>query len=59
MFFYSNNISIFEAINLRGIGFDYPNHNKIVEKDSPRLSPPRNLIEGFFFYRYIQKSFTG
>ena len=35
MFFYSNNISIFEAINLRGIGFDYPNHNKIVEKDSP------------------------
>jgi hypothetical protein len=30
-----NNISIFVAINLRGIGFDYPNHNKIVEKDNP------------------------
>jgi hypothetical protein len=59
MFFYSIYISIFVAINLRGIGFDYPNHNKIVEKDSPRLSPPRNLIEGFFFYRVIQKSFNG
>ena len=35
MFFYSIYIFIFEAINLRGIGFDYPNHNMIVEKDSP------------------------